>query len=84
MHDHQLDLADDPQVVLQQQVVVAMDGAADRILDRQNPVGRRALLNRRKDRFEALPRQQVGRRLEPQRRRLGVGSRLPLIRDTHA
>ena len=52
-------------------------------LDRQNAVGRLALLDRREDRLEALSRQEISRRLESQRRRLGVGALLPLIRDTH-
>ena len=38
VRDGQLDLADDRQVVLEQQVVVAVDAAADRVLDRQDAV----------------------------------------------
>ena len=40
VHDRQLDLADDRQLVLEEQVVVAVDAAADRVLDRQHAVGR--------------------------------------------
>ena len=83
MLDRQLDLGDDRQLVLQQQIVVLVNGATNRVLDRQNAVGRLALLDRREDRLEALSRQEISRRLESQRRRLGVGALLPLIRDTH-
>ena len=38
VHDRQLHLADDRQLVRQQQVVVAVDAAADRVLDRHDPV----------------------------------------------
>ena len=37
--DVELDLARDAQLVLEQQVVVAMDGAANRVLQRHDAVG---------------------------------------------
>ena len=38
VHHLELGLRDDRQIVLEQQVVVAMDAAAGRVLDRQQPV----------------------------------------------
>ena len=72
------------ELVIEQQVVVAVDGAADRVLERHHAV-RGALLD---DRFEhlveRLARQRLGlRSAEMQRGRFAVGARFSLIRKSH-
>jgi hypothetical protein len=54
VRDGQLHLADDGEVVLQEQVEVAVDAAADRVLDRQDAVRRLAAGDGGKDRLERL------------------------------
>jgi hypothetical protein len=48
----QLDLADDRQLVLQQEIVVAVDAAADGVLHGQDAVGRAAAVHGGEDLFE--------------------------------
>ena len=84
MHDVELDLAGDPELVIEQQIVVAVDGAADRVLERHDAV-RRPFLD---DRFEDVVEGLAGQRLdigaaEMKRRRFAVGPRFSLIRDSH-
>ncbi len=72
------------ELVIEQQIVVAMDGAADRVLERDDAV-RRALLD---DRFEDLVEGLAGQRLdvrsaEMQRGRFAVCPRFSLIRKSH-
>ena len=83
MDDRQLDLADDRQVVLEQQVVVPVDAAANRVLDRQHAVGDRAGLHRVEGFFEAPAGQQVGVGVNPAGGGFAEGARLALIRDFH-
>ena len=84
MHDRHLHLADDRQLVLDQQVVVAVDAAADRVLDRQHAIVRRSLLDRGKHVFEALAGNQLRVAAHQPRRRFAERSRFALICDLHA
>ena len=83
VHDGQLDLADDRQRALEQQVVVAVNAAADRVLDRQDAAGRRAGLDRVEHFVEAPAGQELRVRVNPPGGRLAEGARLALIRDLH-
>ena len=84
MVDHrQLDLADDRQVVLEQQVVVAVDAAADRVLDRQDAVGRGAGLDGVEHLVEAAAGDQPRVGVDPPGRRFTEGAGFALIRDRH-
>src|SRR5438093_1199401 len=84
MHDRQLDLRDDRQLVREQQVVVAVDAAADRVLERQDAVRGAAAVDGVEDVFEAVARDQLRLVIDPPRRRLAKGARLSLIRDLHS
>ena len=53
MVDAQLDLADDRQVVVDEQVVVAVNAAADGVLHRQDAVGGAAVRDGGEDFLEA-------------------------------
>ena len=59
MDDRQLHLRDDGQLVREEQVVVAMDAAANRVFDRQDAVGRRAAVDGREDLVEAAARHEL-------------------------
>ena len=59
MHDRHLDLADDRQLVLEQQIEVAVDAAADRVLDRQHAVGDPVGFDGVEDILEALAGNQL-------------------------
>ena len=60
MDDRQFDLADDLELVLEQEVVVAVNGAADRVLDWQDAEGGLAALDRVEDVLEAGTGQERG------------------------
>jgi hypothetical protein len=82
--DIELHFAGDHQFVLEQEVVVAMNGAADRIFERHDAV-RCALLD---DRFEDVVERLARHRLDlratvEQRSGFAVGARLSLIRESH-
>ena len=84
MDDVELDFAGDPELVIEQQVVVAVNRAADGVLER-NDAMRRPLLD---DRLEDLVERLAGQRLDVgpakmQRGCLAVGARFSLIRDSH-
>ena len=83
VHHGQVDLRHDRQLVLEQQVVVATNGAGNCVLDRHNPVRRLVALDRGKHLFEASARHRLGRRLEAQPGCFTVGARRTLIRNTH-
>jgi hypothetical protein len=59
VHDRQLGLGDDRQIVLEHQIVVAMDAAADRVLDRQQSVRRVSGGHGREHVFEPIARHRV-------------------------
>ena len=84
MDDRQLDLADDRQLVLEQQVVVAVDAAADRVLDRQHAVSRPVPASTAsKTSSKLAARQQLRVGVDPPRRGLAERARFSLIRDFH-
>ena len=66
-----------------QQVVVAMDAAADRVLDRQDPVRRPSRRHGGEHVVERLAGDEVGVVAEAERRGLAVGARLSLEGDAH-
>ena len=75
--DHrQLRLRDDRRIVLEHQVVVAMNAAADRVLHRQQPV-RRLPRRHGEDVLEAIERDRLRVRPRAQRRRLTMHSAVP-------
>ena len=84
MRDDQLHLADDGEVVLEQQVVVAMDAAADGVLHGQHAVSGAALIHGLEDELEALAGEQVGVVRVAKRGGLAIGPRLALIGDAHS
>ena len=81
--DRQLDFADDRQVVLDEQVVIAMNAAANRVLDRQDPVRRPSRRHRPEHVVERLAGNDVGVAAETEGRGFAVGARLSLERDAH-
>ena len=81
--DLQLHLADDRQLVLDEEVVVAVDAAADRVLHRENAVRRASRFDGLEDVLEGAARKRLGGRRERQRRGLAVGARLSLVGDAH-
>ena len=81
--DRQLDLADDRQVVLEEQIEVAVDAAPDRVLDRQHAVVGRPRVDRVEDVLEAAARHELGVGIHLPRRRLAERSGLTLIGNTH-
>ena len=83
MHHRELDLGDDRQLVLQQQVVVAMDAAANRVLDRQHAVRRRTGVDGGEDFLEAMARNEVRLQVHPSGRCFAERPRLALICDLH-
>jgi hypothetical protein len=83
VHDRQFHLADDRQVVLEQQVVVAVDAAADRVLDGQDAVRDAPARNRGEHFVEAVERDRFGVRAGAERRRFTVCARGALECDTH-
>ena len=76
-------LGHDRQLVLQQQIVVAVDAAADRVLDRQDAVRGFAVVDGGKHVLEVGARNCLRVRAEPQRRRFAVRPRFALIRNAH-
>jgi hypothetical protein len=72
--DDQLGFSDDGEVVLEEQVVVDMDAAADRILDRKKPMRRPAFRHRGKYLFESIARDDLGAGPRLERRGLAVRS----------
>jgi len=83
VYDRHFHLADDRQVVLHQQVVVAMDAAADRVLDWQHAVMRGPLLDSGKHLFEAFTWDERRVAADQPRCRLAERARLSLIGDLH-
>src|SRR6185436_4729759 len=82
--DVELHLARDHELVLEQQVVVAVDRPADGVLERHDAV-RRALPHHG---FEHLVEALAGHRFDlrptvEERRSFAVGARLSLIRESH-
>ena len=59
MHDVELHLAGDRQLVIDQQIVVAMDGAADGVLERYDAMCRALLDDRFEDLVKGLARQRL-------------------------
>ena len=82
--DRQFHLSDDRKVVLDQQVVIPVDAAADRVLDGQDPVRRPGGRNRLEHLVERLAREHVGVVAVTERRGLAVGPGLPLVGDAHS
>ncbi len=83
--DHpEFEVADDLERVLEQEVVIAVDGAADGVLDRQDAEGGGAGLDGAEHVFEARTGQQRGVWGESLRRCLTVGPRFALERHHHA
>ncbi len=83
VHDRQLHLGDDRQLVREQQVVVAMDAAADGVLERQAAVRDRAGLDGVEDLLEAPAGHQLRVVVDAPGGRLAEGAGLTLIRDSH-
>ena len=83
VHNRQFDFADNRELMLEQQVVVAMDAAADRIFDRKDAVAGGPRVDGAEDFFEAAAGHEVGARVHAPRRRLAERPKLPLIRDSH-
>ena len=85
MDDRLFDLTDDRQFVLEQEVEVAVDAAADRVLDRQDAVVGRPALDGVEDVLERAAGQSA--RCAPAltllRRRLAERAGFSLIRDFH-
>src|SRR6185295_5045580 len=79
----QLDLADDRQVVLEQQIVVAVDAAADGVLHRQDAVRRAGVAHRGEDFVEGRAGKRLRGGSELESRGLAVGPRLSLEGDDH-
>ena len=77
-------LGHDRQLVLEQQVVVAVDAAANRVLDRQNAVGCLAAFDGGKHLVEALARHSRRVRTESQCRRFAIRARFALIGNFHS
>src|SRR6185436_1665090 len=85
MDDIELHFTGDRDLVIEQEIVVAVYGAADRVLERDDAVGRAPLGDRFEDFVEALARQRLGLRSgELQGGRLAVGAGFSLIRESHA
>ena len=82
MH-RQLDLARDLELVLHQQVVVAVNRPADGVLDRQHAAGRALLFDREKDVLERRAGHERRGRVELRRRGLAVRARLSLVGNLH-
>ena len=83
MHDGQLHLAHDRNRIRDQQVIVPMDAAADRILDRQDAEPGCRVVHRGKHLFERLAGKQLCVRRHAARRGLAEGPRFSLIGDSH-
>ena len=82
--DVELHFAGDAELVIEQQVVVTVDGAADGVLERNDAMGRPLLDDRLEDLVERLAGQGFDvRPAEVKRRRFAVGARFSLIRDSH-
>ena len=81
--DRQLDLGLNRQLVRHQQVVVAMNAAANRVLNRQDPVMGLPALDGGKHVLEALARQELRIRGDTPPGRLAERARLPLIGHLH-
>jgi hypothetical protein len=83
MHDRQLDLALNGQLVRDKQVVVAMNAAPDRVLNRQDSVAGLPALDGRKDVLEAPAREKLRIGDKPPPGCLAERARLPLIGHLH-
>ena len=83
VHDRQLHLADDREMMLDEQVVVAVDAAANRVLDRQDAVAGGPGVDGAEDLLEAPARDQLGVGVHQPRRRFAEGAELPLVGDPH-
>jgi len=83
MDDRQLDFGHDGKLVLQEQVVIAMNAAADRILDRHDPVGRRTGVGRGEHLLETPARQQLRLGIDAASRGFAECTRFTLICDLH-
>jgi hypothetical protein len=81
-HRH-LDLPDDRQVMLEQQIEVAVDAAADRVLDRQHAVVGRAAVDGGEHILEALAGLELSFRIHQPRGGLAERSGFSLIGDPH-
>ena len=84
MVDHRkFHLRDNRQVVREEQVVIAMDAAADRVLNRQDAVGAGGGDDGVEDLFEAPARRELRVGIDASGRSLAEGARLALIRYLH-
>ena len=81
--DRQLGLPHDRQVVFQQEVEVAMDAAAHRVLDRQDAVVGGRGVDGLEHVLEGTAGPQLGPGAHLTRRCLAERTRLPLIRNLH-
>src|SRR5215207_9325541 len=79
----QLDLTDDRQLVFNEQVVISMNAAANRVLHRQHAMAGASLADSREHLLEAAARQGVSVRRKPPRGRFAVGAGLSLECDSH-
>ena len=84
VHDRYFDLTHDRQVVLDEEIVVTVNAPADRVLDRQDPVRGRSVLDGVKHILEALARHE--RRVPAHEPRCGLAERagLSLIGNLHS
>ena len=83
VHHRQFDLGDERQIVREQQVVVAVDAAADRVLERQDAVRHAARGHRVEDVLEAAAGDERRVVAHAPRGRLAERSRFALIRNLH-
>ena len=83
VRDRQRHLADNGQIVFEEQVVVAVNTAADRVLDRQDAVCRLTGRDCGEDVLERLAGEKVGMIAETKRGGLAVRSRFALEGDAH-
>src|SRR6266545_2090376 len=81
--DLELHLTDDWQLVLDQQVVIPVDGAADGVLHRQDAPRDGAIRHRLEHVLETPAGEGCRLRVKRERRRFAVGAGLPLVRNTH-
>lgn len=83
MHNRKFDLCNDRKLVLQEQVVVPVDRAADGIFDRENAVRGATAFNRRENILKCRTGEHVGRLVQSQRRRLAVRAGHSLESNPH-
>ena len=81
--DCQFDFSDDRQLVLDEQVVVAVDAATDGVLHRHDSARHAPFRHGGKDVVKAAARDRLGVRRKKQRRRFAISPWFSLICDAH-